>query len=243
MRARSTERIRAAGRLRALGIAIRRAQTTLSVLRRAVDAESVARMSVALAESSAENARLRAAGRVVTAEVESMHTALRHAVRTAEEDVLTRLSTRAVLWDRLSHDIATSERRGARLAVFFMDLDGFKAINDRLGHAVGDLVLQHVATRLRLVVRAGDTLCRIGGDEFVLVCCDATRTDIGALLDKIHETLAAPCMVDGDALVVSASIGASTYPEDGDDAGMLVRKADAAMYAAKRASRLALIVD
>ena len=163
-----------------------------------------------------------------------MHTALRHALRASEKDELTGLSTRAVLWDRLTHDIATSARRGSHLAVFFMDLDGFKAINDLWGHAAGDLVLRHVAARLGLVVRAGDTLCRIGGDEFVLVCCDVARTDAPAVLDKIRDALREPCMVDGNGLAMTASIGASIYPEDGDDAGALVSKADAAMYAAKR---------
>ena len=243
MRAGSSGNFRAAGRLRALGIAIRRAERTLDLLRRAVVAETCGSLSVALAECSAENARLRAEGCLAGAEIESMQAALRYAVRTAEEDPLTRLSTRAVLWDRLGHDIATCGRRHAPLAVFFMDLDGFKAVNDRFGHAGGDLVLQHVAAGLRRVVRAGDTLCRIGGDEFVLVCCDATRSDIDALLDKIRDALAAPCMLGRDAVVVDASVGVSAFPEDGDDAGVLVRKADAAMYAAKRARRLALPQD
>ena len=205
--------------------------------------ESAGGLSVALAESSEENARLREEGQRVAARVETMHTALRHAVRAAEEDGLTGLSTRAVLWDRLNHDIATSARRGSRLAVIFMDLDGFKAINDRWGHAAGDLVLRHVAARLSLVVRAGDTLCRIGGDEFVLVCCDVAGSDAGPVLDKIRDALRAPCMVDGNALAVTASIGASIYPEDGDDAGVLVSKADAAMYATKRGRHAALRGD
>lgn len=243
MRVGALEKFRATARLKALGIAIRRAERKLDLVKRALMTESAGGLSVALAASSAENARLREEGQRVAARVESMHTALRHAVRAAEEDELTGLSTRAVLWDRLSHDIATSARRGACLAVFFMDLDGFKAINDRWGHAAGDLVLRHVAARLGLVVRAGDTLCRIGGDEFVLVCCDVAGTDVGAVLGKIRDTLGEPCMVDGEALAVTASIGASIYPEDGDDAGVLVSKADAAMYATKRARHAALIGD
>ena len=243
MRVRASGKFQAAGRLKALGIAIRHAERKLDLLKRALLAESTGDLSVALAVSSAENSRLREEGRRVAARVESMHTALRHAVRAAEEDDLTGLSTRAVLWDRLTHDIATSARRGSRLAVFFMDLDGFKAINDHWGHAAGDLVLRHVAARLSLVVRAGDTLCRIGGDEFVLVCCDVTGTDAGAVLDKIHDALGEPCMVDGKALAVTASIGASLYPEDGEDAGLLVSKADAAMYATKRARHAAMRID
>jgi len=92
-----------------------------------------------------------------------------------------------------------------------------------------------VAARLSLVVRTGDTLCRIGGDEFVLLCCDVARADAGAVPDKIRDALREPCMVDGNVLPMTASIGAGIYPEDGDDAGALVSKADTAMYAAKRA--------
>jgi len=196
-------------------------------------------LSVALSDAVSENERLHAENCRVTAEFDSMQLALHHAVRVCETDELTQLSTRAVLWSRLGHDIATSARRGARLAIFFMDLDGFKGINDRLGHAVGDQMLQHVAKRLRATVRAGDTVCRLGGDEFVMVFCDITPEDVQALADKIRDALTDPCMVDGISLEVRASIGSSVYPDDGEDPGVLLRKADAAMYEAKGSRRAA----
>ena len=194
-------------------------------------------MFLALGDAVAENVRLQEENCRVKAESDSMQSALHDAIRMSETDELTQLSTRPVLWDRLSHDIATSARRGARLAVFFLDLDGFKGVNDRLGHAVGDRLLQHVAARLRVTVRAGDTLCRLGGDEFVAVFCDIASEDVRALAGKIHDAVADPCLVDGLSLEVCVSIGASVYPDDGEDAGTLLRKADAAMYEAKGSRR------
>lgn len=237
MRQRTAGEYRAKRRLHALRVAIAAAEQTLAAMRSRVDAERVDRMSIALSDTEARNVLLNEENLRVAAEVDSMQAALRHAVRMTETDELTQLSTRSVLWDRLTHDIATSARRGAQLAVFFLDLDGFKGVNDRHGHAAGDRLLQHVATCLRLTVRAGDTLCRLGGDEFVLVFCDVVRADVGALTAKIHEALAAPCIVGGATLEVRASVGASIYPDDGEDPGSLLREADAAMYGAKGSKR------
>jgi diguanylate cyclase (GGDEF)-like protein len=156
----------------------------------------------------------------------------------AEHDFLTGLPNRSLLTDRLAQSIALAQRHGKRVAVMYLDLDHFKHINDSLGHAVGDQLLQSVAKRLQACVRVSDTVCRQGGDEFVVLLSEvesAADASLGA--EKLIAAAAQPHLVDGHRLHVTASIGISIYPDDGKDAETLVKNADIAMYHAKRSGR------
>ena len=156
----------------------------------------------------------------------------------AQHDILTKLPNRTLLQDRLSQAITTAGRNGTRIAVLFVDLDGFKHINDSLGHAIGDRLLQSVAKRLLASVRTSDTVSRIGGDEFVvLLSAVAHAGDAGVKAGKILAALNAPLEIDQHNLRVTASIGVTTYPEDGQETAMLITNADLAMYQAKENGR------
>jgi diguanylate cyclase (GGDEF)-like protein/PAS domain S-box-containing protein len=156
----------------------------------------------------------------------------------AAHDLLTDLPNRTLLNDRLSQAIASARRQRHRLAVLFLDLDRFKQINDTLGHEIGDGLLQSVARRLVESVRRSDTVSRQGGDEFVLLLSRVDEAeDAAASVQKVIKALAAPLDVDGHRLHVTASIGLSIYPDDGQDADTLIRNADVAMYRAKERGR------
>ena len=156
----------------------------------------------------------------------------------AQHDVLTDLPNRMLLNDRLDQAIAVARRRGSQLAVLFLDLDGFKAINDSLGHAIGDKLLREVGKRLTAAVRGSDTVSRIGGDEFVIVLSEIEHAQNAARqADKIRAALSAPYAFARTQLCVNASVGISLFPDDGSDAETLVDCADAAMYAAKEDGR------
>jgi len=158
--------------------------------------------------------------------------------RSTQHDELTGAPTRTLMLDRLETAIAMAGRRSTRVGVIFVDLDGFKQINDTLGHAVGDQVLQLATRRLELSVRESDSVSRHGGDEFVVLLAELTKaSDAAAVAQKIIETLEAPTLVGPHRLSVSASLGISVYPEDGDDPTTLIECADAAMYRAKKAGR------
>jgi diguanylate cyclase (GGDEF)-like protein/PAS domain S-box-containing protein len=152
----------------------------------------------------------------------------------AQYDALTDLPNRVVLIDRLGQAISLARRNGSKLAVLFLDLDGFKHVNDSLGHAIGDKLLQSVGIRLKQCVRNSDTVSRQGGDEFVMLLPEITHpADVAISAQKILATLRLPHSIAEHELQVTASIGLSTYPEDGDDAETLIKNADAAMYHAK----------
>lgn len=156
----------------------------------------------------------------------------------AQHDTLTDLPNRTLLKDRLSQAIAIAHRNDTHVAVMFLDLDNFKHINDSLGHTIGDKLLQSVAARLVGSVRSSDTVSRHGGDEFVLLLSEIKHAaDAGFAAGKIHISLGAPHHLDEHELRITASIGVSTYPEDGDDAETLLKKADTAMYRAKQKGR------
>jgi len=156
----------------------------------------------------------------------------------AYHDALTGLPNRALLAERLDRALLAARRDGRGLALMFLDLDRFKAINDSLGHATGDHLLQEVARRLCRVVRASDTVARLGGDEFVVLVPGVRALEECALVgDKIIEALAGPVSFEGRTLHTSTSIGIALYPDDGADVDSLMRKADAAMYQAKAAGR------
>jgi len=156
----------------------------------------------------------------------------------AQHDFLTNLPNRVLLNDRVAQAIALAKRRGTHLALLFLDLDHFKHINDSLGHAVGDRLLQSVADRLCACVRGSDTVSRQGGDEFVILVTEDKFAEKAALVaDKIISALTAPHLIGEHELHVTTSIGISIYPEDGKDAETLLKNADTAMYSAKEKGR------
>lgn len=158
--------------------------------------------------------------------------------RLAHYDALTGVPNRVLLFDRLAQALARAKREQKLLAVCYLDLDGFKPINDRLGHAVGDRVLVEVTRRIREAVREDDTVARLGGDEFVvlLVGLQATEECVGSL-QRVLQRVGQAIAIDGQALSLSASIGVALYPDDEEDAETLVRHADQAMYLAKLAGK------
>ena len=156
----------------------------------------------------------------------------------AHYDILTNLPNRALLYDRLKQGLVQSQRRGKLLAVAFLDLDGFKPVNDTYGHDFGDELLITIADRLNGALREGDTLARIGGDEFVAVLTDLEDADdCQPVLDRMLKSAAKSVTVDDVLLNVSASIGVSLYPNDGTEAEQLLRQADQAMYIAKKTGK------
>ena len=156
----------------------------------------------------------------------------------ASHDALTGLPNRALLTDRLAQAIALARRHDTRVALMYLDIDHFKNINDSLGHAVGDTLLQAVAARLLECVRGSDTVCRQGGDEFVVLLpeIDAVR-DATLIAEKLIAAMAQPFAIDAKQLHITLSIGVSVYPDDGNDADVLLRHADTAMYHAKKSGR------
>ena len=155
--------------------------------------------------------------------------------RMAYHDALTGLPNRVLLLDRLAQQVAIAARRDRRFAVLYLDLDGFKAVNDTHGHAVGDQLLKRVAERLRKMVRDSDTVARLGGDEFALLLDDAR--DQGAVDEvrrKVCEALEAPFALDGKTLSIGASVGTVLFPEHGRTAEELLLAADQDMYRFKK---------
>ena len=156
----------------------------------------------------------------------------------AQHDVLTDLPNRMLLKDRVAQAIATAHRNGTEVALLFLDLDQFKHINDSLGHAIGDKLLRSVAARLISCVRSTDTVSRQGGDEFVVLLSEVKHAaDAGNMARKILAALPGGHAIGGHDLHITASIGVSTYPADGQDAEMLMKNADTAMYQAKEKGR------
>jgi len=155
--------------------------------------------------------------------------------RRTQLDELTGAPNRTLMLDRIDNAIALAKRRGTQVGLIFVDLDAFKPINDRLGHAVGDAVLQLATRRLEAAVRESDSVGRHGGDEFVVLLAElASAADAAAVAQKILEALAAPAVVGPHSLSLSASLGIAVYPDDGEDAVVLIGGADLAMYQAKK---------
>lgn len=156
----------------------------------------------------------------------------------AHYDALTGLPNRTLFLDRLNRSIISAKRNQQCIALLFMDLDGFKNVNDTLGHHFGDLLLVKVAERLNLSVRESDTLARLGGDEFTLILNDAHHhDDIVIVAEKILESINTPFNLDGHVVQIGISIGIARYPVDADTRAMLIVAADRAMYAAKSAGK------
>lgn len=156
----------------------------------------------------------------------------------AQHDFLTGLPNRMLFNDRLGQAISLAERQNKQLAVMFVDLDHFKRINDSLGHAVGDKLLQSVAGRLLACVRRTDTVSRLGGDEFLILLSQVEQAEDAAVsARKVLRALAIPHLIDGKSLDTNVCVGVSTYPVDGQDAADLISRADTAMYEAKENGR------
>ena len=166
---------------------------------------------------------------------DEMTSELRHM---AQHDPLTGLPNRALFSDRVHQMLAHARRHGGYVAMIFIDLDKFKFINDTYGHAVGDLMLQHVAARLLEVTRRTDTVGRIGGDEFVILMGELPEREIALnLAEKIRLLVAQPLVLNTNELNISCSIGVAFYPDDGTDEETLIKNADDAMYRAKDGGR------
>lgn len=151
----------------------------------------------------------------------------------ATHDVLTGLPNRFLMMDRLSQTVARSRRQRSAMAVVFLDIDGFKSINDRFGHEVGDQALRLLGERLTASVRANDTVARTGGDEFVMILEPAGAADAVIVAEKIRQALLGPLMQRLPEVVPTVSMGIAIFPDHGEDAEGLLRSADFAMYRAK----------
>lgn len=156
----------------------------------------------------------------------------------AQHDPLTGLPNRLLLGSRAEQAIALARRHDQPLALLFVEMDGFKRVNDTLGHTVGDQLLNSIAQRLQHCVRESDTVSRLGGDEFVVLLSEISLPgDAVVCAEKIIEALRVPHDIDPHHLQVTASIGVAIYPDDGLDAESLLKNADNAMFRAKRYGR------
>ncbi len=158
--------------------------------------------------------------------------------RQANHDPLTGLPNRRLFSDRLSQSMKRARRQGSCMSLLFVDLDRFKSVNDTMGHAAGDRLLEEAAGRLLSNIRDSDTAARLGGDEFAIILSDSTNPRAGdGVARKVLDSLAEPFVIAGAEAFITASIGIAVYPFDGDDAESLVAAADAAMYRVKKLGR------
>ncbi|HXI13558.1 MAG TPA: diguanylate cyclase [Thermoanaerobaculia bacterium] len=161
-----------------------------------------------------------------------------HIEYAAYHDELTGLANRTLFGDRLTVALASAQRFGRNMAVFFLDLDHFKRANDTLGHKVGDLLLEETGNRLRDCVRVTDTVARAGGDEFTILLSELAHEDDAArVASKVLESISNRFVLEGHHVYVTASIGVAIFPRDGEDAETLLKNADSAMYRAKNSGR------
>jgi len=180
-------------------------------------------------------------------EVRLLHKAVRNHGRMLEslalKDPLTGLANRRLLADRMSMAIAHSRRNKSAMAVVYLDLDDFKAINDALGHGAGDALLKMVAGRLVARVREEDTVARVGGDEYVVVLCYVSPDNAATLASEMIEAVSRPYGIEGHTVSITASAGVGIYPVHGEDADTLMKSADLALYEAKRSGKNAYRVS
>jgi diguanylate cyclase (GGDEF)-like protein len=156
----------------------------------------------------------------------------------ALHDALTGLPNRRLLFDRLSLAIAHARRNKSTMAVMYLDLDGFKQINDTLGHDAGDTLLSMVADRLVAAVRQEDTVARMGGDEFVIALWESSHADgMASLVSKVIQAVSQPYSIQGRDVSITASVGVGIYPTHGEEVEALMKSADLALYEAKRAGK------
>ncbi len=157
----------------------------------------------------------------------------------AKHDTLTALPNRSAFYERIKNEMARADARGLAFAMAFVDLDGFKVVNDNYGHDVGDAVIKSASTRISESVRTDDFVARLGGDEFVVIlpCQNADKHNVSKAVKKILVSLAAPFEAGSYSITLSASIGVAFYPRDGKDLESLLRRADGEMYTVKRAGK------
>jgi diguanylate cyclase (GGDEF)-like protein len=167
-------------------------------------------------------------------ELAESRAALQTARSLALHDPLTKLANRVLFDEKLANALAIAHRRAWSLAVMFLDLDSFKAVNDAHGHAKGDMVLREIADRLFQCSREEDTVCRCGGDEFLYLLIDPTsRENIEAILLRVKDRIREPLEIGNQQLTLGVSVGIAIYPDDGLSGEQLIAKADSAMYQAK----------
>jgi two-component system cell cycle response regulator len=181
-------------------------------------------------------------------EIRLLHEDARAAATTLEilsqQDPLTGLANRRLLTKRVSAAIANARRGKGAMAIVYLDLDGFKQINDDCGHGAGDTLLKQVARRLESVVREEDTVARIGGDEFVIALWNVTNpADVTTVAAKVVEVISQPYFIEGRKMTVTTSVGVGVYPTHGEDADTLMKNADFALYTAKRAGKNAFRIS
>ncbi|PIW26951.1 MAG: hypothetical protein COW30_12390 [Rhodospirillales bacterium CG15_BIG_FIL_POST_REV_8_21_14_020_66_15] len=156
----------------------------------------------------------------------------------ASHDEVTGLPNRSLFMDRLNVSLRQAAREKTRIGVLFVDLDGFKAVNDRLGHEAGDMILHQVAVRLVARVRASDTVARYGGDEFTVILNQISNAqDVGRVAQSIVDELTRPFTAKRETVMIGASVGVALYPEHAETAEALIRLADKAMYEVKRSGK------
>jgi two-component system, cell cycle response regulator len=181
-------------------------------------------------------------------EIRLLHEDARNAAITneilAQQDPLTGLANRRLLTQRISAAMANARRNSNAMALIYLDLDGFKRINDTLGHSVGDALLKIVARRLESVVRQEDTVARVGGDEFMIALWQvANASDVANVTEKLIEIVSQPYVIEERNVTITTSAGASIYPGHGEDADSLIKSADTALYEAKRAGKNAFRIS
>lgn len=208
---------------------VRRAPSELASLRQAL---ATSQLQIKAAQRRVEV--LARSNRRLKAKLASFAKKIECARHFAYHDELTGLPNRSLLLDRLSQAMIQAARQHKQVALLFADLNGFKSVNDRLGHAAGDKLLCKVAERLLACIRGADTACRYGGDEFVIMLPEFDGGESASgVVDKIRAHLAVPYAIGGDAITVTASIGVAIYPDDADNREDLIRHADCAMYASR----------
>ena len=191
----------------------------------------------ALKEDLAGRAAIRILGHAIERQriMLELHEARQREQYLATHDALTGVPNRTLFYDRLAQALAAAARYRTTLAILFLDLDGFKAVNDDLGHEAGDRLLAEVARRIGAIVRRSDTVARIGGDEFTVMLSQIGRPEDAARVARVMlERIATPVRLAGADRRIHASIGVAIHPADGDRADTLVRNADTAMYEAKK---------
>jgi diguanylate cyclase (GGDEF)-like protein len=151
-------------------------------------------------------------------------------------DYLTKLPNRVLFYDRMKQEIAYAKRERKKFSVMFLDLDNFKEVNDKFGHDIGDQLLQGVAKRFSKLLRKTDTICRLGGDEFIILLPRLTqpRENSVDVALKILNSLNEPFLIKGNKICINTSIGIALYPDDGEKEEALIKTADKAMYVAKK---------